>query len=127
MKLIASLVFSMSLAPATSVYGQEWQEIKPIESTRKDVVRVFGERGLDRGGRCGAVDECSYDLPRGGTIHFSFSVFTCQSALAGMPWNIPPGTVTMVWVIPGPAYNLSISDLNMDESKSPGEMATTDL
>ena len=115
MKFIASLIFGLFLAAATSAYGQDWRDVKPVESTHKDVVRLFGEKTRD-GGPCNAFS-CSYKLPKGGTINFSFPHTTCKDLLPGSLANFPPGAVSHILVYPGSAYNLSVSDLNIDLSK----------
>jgi hypothetical protein len=114
MKIIASFIFGLFTAAATPAYGQDWRDVKPVETTHKDVVRLFGEKTKD-GGPCGAF-ACSYELPQGGTIRFSFPLATCDGVPPGSLYNFPPGAVSHVRVWPGPAYNLSISDLNIDVS-----------
>lgn len=114
MKIIASFIFGLFLAAATFTYGQGWRDIKPVESTHKDVVRLFGEKTMD-GGPCGAFG-CSYKLPKGGSIHFSFRLPACDDMPPGSLYNFPPGAVSRVLAYPGPAYNLSISDLNLNAS-----------
>jgi len=117
MKIIASLIFVLFLASATSAYGQVWREIKPIESTGEDVRRLLGDKVNCWLGRC------EYKLPKGGTVYFEFSLGTCKDK--------PAGAVTEIMVFPGPAYNLFISDLNIDESKlipgDPGDQLNIDV
>lgn len=103
MKIIASLIFGLFLTAATSTYGQVWREIKPIESTGDDVRRLLGDKVTCH------LGECKYDLPKGGTVRFGFSLGSCES--------IPAGTVTTVSVSFGPDHNLRVSDLGFDESK----------
>ena len=108
MKIIASLIFGLFLASATSAYGQVWREIKPIESTVDDVKRLLGGKVTCLPGGC------EYKIPKGGTLYIDFSSFTCKEAGPGTYWNVPLYTVIS---LRAHNPNLSVSDLNIDESE----------
>jgi hypothetical protein len=87
--------------------AQDWQEIKPIGSTCKDVERVLG------GEVCGKR-EVEYKLPTA-TIYVGFAMSSCEERWLGR-YDIPPGTVTNLQVFLAPPY-LTLAALNIDESK----------
>jgi hypothetical protein len=109
MKYITTLAFGMFLASATSVYAQVWREIKPIESTCKDVGRLLNVKACDK-------DRVEYRLPNGGMMYVGFERFTCSDKWSPAKYNVPTGTVISVWASLALA-NVSLSDLQLDESK----------
>jgi hypothetical protein len=108
MKLIASLIFGLFLASATSTYGQKWREIRPIESTCKDVERLLGGKACGQG-------EVEYKLPNA-RIVVVFSQTRCEGGWPGR-YDVPPGTVISLRANFPPPNNPQLADLNIDQSK----------
>lgn len=108
MKSVASLTFGLFLASVTSAYGQAWREIKPIESTCKDVERLLGGKACGRG-------EVEYRLPNAGVI-VVFSLKRCDGGWPGQ-YGVPAGTVKSLRARFGPEIYPLLADLNIDQSK----------
>ncbi|MDT7540401.1 MAG: hypothetical protein QOE33_305 [Acidobacteriota bacterium] len=111
MKYITMLAFGILLVSATSAYAQVWQEIKPIESTCKDVARLLGGKPCDSA-------EIKYELP---TVNIYISIAKTGCDKSGWGYNVPAGTVIGVRAFLSLSH-VFISDLHIDESKlKPGD------
>lgn len=109
MKFIASLIFGLFFASTSSALHQDWREIKPIESTCKDVERVFG------GEICGKR-QYKHRLPSAGMLYIDLAHDMCRDTPPDAKRDDAPGVVTRVFAS---LYGsgLFISDLSVDESK----------
>lgn len=86
-------------------HGKEWRSIKPLQSTREDVVRLMGHSADS----C----ECLYDLGDE-IVSIVYSSGPCEKGLAG-GWNVPRNTVVSIIVTQRvPSF---LADLKINESK----------
>jgi hypothetical protein len=109
MKIVASLIFGIFLAATHSASGQNWRDIKPIESSCKDVERTLG------GEACGRL-RYEYRLPSAGLLNIDFERGVCHYKSRPASYNVPFETVIhMRASVYG--SKLFISDLGIDESK----------
>lgn len=86
-----------------------WQRLRPGESTCKDVESLF--RGHACGGR-----SVTYEEPTE-IITFVFSVNKCSVKWPYELYNLPTGTITEIIVIPRDGKTLTISELEIPQSK----------
>jgi hypothetical protein len=84
------LYFAM-MACAGSVVAKDWRGIVPLKSTRADVERLLGK----------VSSSGYYNLPNE-FISFYFQQEPCDTfpETLGFGWNVPPGTVTEIGIIP---------------------------
>lgn len=81
------------LIAATAVTAKEWRGIVPLKSTRKDVERLFGVP------KRSSQTVSYYSLP-GEIVVFHFQTRSCDGDRLGLGWNVPPGTIVSIGVIP---------------------------
>ncbi len=76
---------------AGSVIAKDWRGIVPLKSTRADVERLMGKPSSSG----------SYNLPNE-IVSFDFQRAPCDDSMEkfGYGWNVPPGTVTEIGIIP---------------------------
>lgn len=89
------------LLAASVVIGKEWRGIVPLTSTRADVQRVL--RVPQR-----ANDSLSYYKLANEIVVVHFDSERCDTDMGklGYAWNVPPGTVTSIAVIPRGSHRL---------------------
>lgn len=87
---VVCLWFAMT-AFAGSVIAKDWRGIVPLKSTRADVERLMGK----------PLSSGYYNLPNE-IVSFDFQREPCDSEMErfGYGWNVPPGTVTEIAIIP---------------------------
>lgn len=108
--MYALIIILMSLV-VTAVDNRpesnEWHGLKPLKSTRADVVRIFGH----------TVDgcDCVYNLGNQ-IVSIIYSSGPCEK---GMPygWNVASGTVVMISVNYPPGTEPSLDQLKIDDAK----------
>ncbi len=76
---------------AGSVIAKDWRGIVPLKSTRADVERLLGK-----------PSSSGYYNLRNEIVSFDFQREPCDSEMEkfGFGWNVPPGTVTEIGIIP---------------------------
>lgn len=89
--------------------AQTWRDIKPIQSTCKDVERVFGVDACNKG----SISQKLQDE----YITFVFAEGRCSEKCANEEYDVPSGTITEILVILRYPKRIFISDLNIDASK----------
>lgn len=98
MKIICSLGFSLILilASENASRAKEWRGIVPLHSTRADVERLLGtpKQSTDYA--------FYYSLPDEIAVVW-FQSQSCDEF--GIGWNVPPGTVTSIGVLPKVDYH----------------------
>jgi hypothetical protein len=88
-----AIAFLFVIASATMVLPKEWRAIVPLRSTREDVERILGTPQRR------AEWRSYYSLPTE-IVVVHFQVGTCDGDRFGLKWNVPPGTVVSIGVIP---------------------------
>lgn len=106
LSMIAILFTCLSTVTAIHNVPQEmrWKGIRPLNSTREDVIRLLGHSANS----C----ECVYHFGDE-IVSIVYSSGPCEKGMAG--WNVSPNTV--VSVIVTPRVRLAFNDLNIDETK----------
>lgn len=79
------------LVAGSVVTGKEWRGIVPLKSTRVDVERVFGVAKH-------STNHISYYNLANEIVVFRFQTGSCDRF--GLGWNVPPGTVVGIGVMP---------------------------
>ena len=90
------------------VFAQGWRGIKPIESTCKDVRSKFGSKVCSEG----SVNK----IFRTETVTLIFAG-SCSESDENDSYNVPPGTLINIFIIPHNTKRLFISDLHVPKSK----------
>jgi hypothetical protein len=91
-KLALALIIAL-LSAAASVSAAEWRGIVPLQSTREDVKRQLGRPKVE------TSNAFYYRLSRElAVVHFQPAI-TCEES-CGFGWNVRPGTVVGIGVIP---------------------------
>jgi hypothetical protein len=108
MRLTDKLVLSLWLiiCSAAVAEAKDWRGIKPLVSTRTDVVQLLGPPATDRG------DFIFYEFEKE-RVSFRLSGGSCRVGSGG--WNVPRGVVIEIWVTPKP-NQLKLADLSLDEA-----------
>lgn len=107
-----------ALLSSNNASAQGWRGIEPIESTCKDVERLFG------GSACGKQN-VEYRLSDA-TVVFVFAARSCHEKWPYEEYNVLPGTVTFVRVFLRRS-RVFISDFNVDKSKLRQDAASDQL
>lgn len=83
------------LLARTVVVAQDWRGIDPLKSTREDVERLLGRPQRS------SESTWYYKLTKE-IVVFHFEIKSCDSwaGKCGISWNVPPGTVKWIGVIP---------------------------
>ena len=83
------------LVAVTVVVAKDWRGIVPLKSTRADVERLLGPP--HRSSESTWFYKLSNEI-----VVFSFEIVSCDSwaGKCGIAWNVPPGTVKWIGVIP---------------------------
>jgi hypothetical protein len=91
---VVCLWFAMTVF-AGSVIAKEWRGIVPLKSTRADVERLLGKPSSSG----------YYNLPNE-IVSFEFQRAPCDDPMErfGYGWNVTPGTVTEIGIIPKGAH-----------------------
>jgi hypothetical protein len=89
----------------TTVKSAQWRNLKPLISTRDDVVKLLGKPKVDR------PDFTFYQF-ESERVSFEFSTGPC--GVQQNVWNVPVGTITKIWV--EPTTELKLSDLKLQIS-----------
>jgi len=77
---------------SVGVTAEEWRGIVPLQSTRDDVKRLFGTQQ--------SSEWAAYYNLRSEIVVFHFQTGPCTDDKFGLGWNVPPGTVVTIGVIP---------------------------
>jgi hypothetical protein len=98
--LVLAAVITLTVSP----YGaaKDWRGIVPLKSTKADVERLFGPP-------TGTLP--TYYLPEN-TVYFSYAECGCGETCQNNNWNVPPGTVTSIYV--GLKGVVKLADLKLD-------------
>lgn len=84
----AAACFFMLFTAVSLSQGKEWRGIKPLQSTREDVIRLLGYSNEP----CG----CAYDLGDE-TVSIAYSTGPCEKGMPG-GWNVLRDTVISIHV-----------------------------
>ena len=84
-----------------TVKAAQWRDIKPLTSTREDVIKLLGKGKIDR------PDVSVYQFEKE-RVSFEYSTGPCGDGQNA--WNVPVGTVTSIWVEPA---QLRLSDVKL--------------
>jgi hypothetical protein len=95
------------------VKSAQWRDIKPLRSTRNEVVKLLGKPKIDR------PDYALYIL---GSERVSFEYSTGPCEVGQNVWKVSIGTVTRIWV--EPTTQLPLSDVKLRMSDYKREMDT---
>ena len=98
--------FLVILSTAIICPAKEWHGIVPLKSTRADVERLLGAAKDN--------DFPLYYLPEE-TVVIQYSKCPCSEKCARDEWNVPPGTVTRIWV--RIKKQIPLADLHIDLAK----------
>lgn len=102
----ASLLIVMLLTG--TVKSAQWRDVKPLTSTREDVIKLLGKGKIDR------PDLSVYQFENE-RVSFEYSTGACGEGQNA--WNVPNGTVTSIWVEPVTQLKLSDVKLRMTDYK----------
>lgn len=95
------------LASSSVSHGKEWRGLKPLQSTREDVVRLLGH----------STDSCDCLYNLGAEIvSIVYSSGPCEKGMPG-GWNVPRDTVISIGVSIIPGAEPLLTDLKINESK----------
>jgi len=94
-KILWKIAISISLLMALKgvAFTKEWRSIVPLKSNRNDAERILGDP-------IKSTEWFSYYKLSREIVVVHFQVTTCDSDKFGLGWNVAPGTVVRIGVIP---------------------------
>jgi hypothetical protein len=106
---IGIFLFSVALALAvpTIVFPQSWRRIVPLHTNRTQVENLLGSPTI-----VGSVPTYYFNDER---VEIFYARYPCRDRLNVGMWNVPPGTVLSINVIPKDKVRLA--DMHLDLSK----------